>query len=389
MTSISGVRTTNNILSNRRVIDMSRQIALLDPNDSPFVSFLKLAKKDSRVVYNPKFEWLEDDLIAGQSQLAAAISSASTTSLSVDDGSIFRAGDVIHIPSVGENMLVSEVSSNTLTVVRGYGSTAAQASIDDDATVLNLGPAMSENSSLRGVVSTQESSVYNYTQIFRTPISLSGTEAASKLHGGKDRGYQRRKASLEHKRDIARAMYFGQRKEDTSAATPRRTMGGLLEFLGTSDTVTFNSSTLPITYRNFDANVAKQAFAHGGQEKLLIAGPNLASAINCWAENKLVSDVDSEATYGMRVKNLVTTYGDLKVIYDPLLDAGGYSGYGFVIDPENLRYVYLDGRDTKLNIGVQNNDVDGVVDEYLTECSLEVRLPKTHLLITGAYIPTA
>ena len=209
------------------------------------------------------------------------------------------------------------------------------------------------------------------------------------LHGGKDRAYQRRKASLEHKRDIARAMYFGQRKEDMSGGAPRRTMGGLMEFLGNSEHVAFNEATLPITYRNFDAQVAKAAFAHGSGEKLLIAGPYLASAINCWAENKLVSNVDSDTTYGIRVKNLVTTYGDLKVIYDPLLDAGGYSGYGFVIDPENVRYAHLDGRDTKLNIGVQNNDVDGIIDEYLTECSIEVRLPKTHVLISGAYVPAA
>ena len=164
-------------------------------------------------------------------------------------------------------------------------------------------------------------------------------------------------------------------------------MGGLLSFLAQSDAVNFDSSKLPLTYRNFDAHVAKAAFAHGSGEKLLIAGPYLASAINSWAENKLVSEVDSESTYGIRVKNLLTTYGDLKVIYDPLLDAGGYSGYGMILDTENIRYAYLDGRDTKLLVGVQNNDVDGIADEYLTECSLELRLPKTHLLIRGAYLP--
>ena len=387
MTNISGVRTTGNILGSRRVVDMGKQIALLDPNDGPLVTFLKVAKQDKRVVYNPKFEWLEDDLIAGATTIDSACG-ADATSVDVIDGSIIRVNDVLHVPSTGENMLVTNVSGNTLSVTRAYGTTAATA-INADAAVLNLGPAMAENSSLRNIVSTQEDAVYNYTQIFRTPISLSGTEEASMLHGGKDRAYQRRKASLEHKRDIARAMYFGQRKEDMSGGAPRRTMGGLMEFLGNSEHVAFNEATLPITYRNFDAQVAKAAFAHGSGEKLLIAGPYLASAINCWAENKLVSNVDSDTTYGIRVKNLVTTYGDLKVIYDPLLDAGGYSGYGFVIDPENVRYVHLDGRDTKLNIGVQNNDVDGIIDEYLTECSIEVRLPKTHVLISGAYVPAA
>ena len=387
MTNISGVRTTNNINQYRRVIDMAEDIALMDPNDSPFVTFLKLAKKDTRVVYNPKFEWLEDDLLEG----ATAINyesgyAASATSIKVDDGSIIRVGDVLHLPATGENVLVTAVSTNTLTVVRGYGSTAAAAITDNDP-VINLGPAMAENSGLRGVVSTAAANKYNYTQIFRTPFSLSGTEAASALYGGKDRSYQRRKCSLEHKRDIARAMYFGQRKEDVSGAAPRRAMGGVLEFLSDAETCAFDATNLPLTYRNFDNYVAKPAFAHGSGEKLLIAGPYLASAINCWAENKLVSAVDADTTYGIRVKDLITTYGDLKVIYDPLLDVGAYAGYGFILDAENVRYVCLDGRDTKLRMGVQAGDVDGVIDEYLTECSLEVRCPKTHFLVTGCYVP--
>ena len=385
MTNITGVRTTNNILQNRRVVDMAKQIALLDPNEGPLLSFLKLAKNNSRCVYNPKFEWLEDDLMETWGTASGEHTNAVTT-LSTNDGSIFRSGDIVKVPATGECMLVTAVSGNDLTVTRGYGSTVA-AAISADADLLIIGSAMEENSNGREVKSTVESNGYNYTQIFRTPIALSGTEAASKMHGGRDRAYQRRKASLEHKRDIARALYFGQRKEDVSGAAPRRTMGGLIEFLSGEDTqVAFDSTSKPLTYRSFDSEVAAAAFRHGSKEKLLIAGPALASAINSWSESRLVSDIAEDATYGIRVKNLITTYGDLKVIYDPLLE-GAYKGYGFVLDPENVRYAYLDGRDTKLYTDIQDNDVDGVIDEYLTECSLELRLPKTHMMITGCYIP--
>ena len=142
MTVISNSRNTGNIAQDRRVVDMGKQIALLDPNESPFVTFLKVAKKDARCVYNPRFEWLEDDLITAQSTVATAISSATATSLSVEDGSIFRSGDIIHLPAVGENMLVTAVSSNTLTVSRAYGTTEAAAAIAAESLVLNLGPAM-------------------------------------------------------------------------------------------------------------------------------------------------------------------------------------------------------------------------------------------------------
>ena len=385
MANIAGVRTTSNIQQARRVVDMAKNIALLDPNDSPFVTFLKLAKQDVRVAKAPKIEWLEDDLIGAATQVNAGggVSiTTSSTSIPVDDGSIFSVGDLISIPAKSLVYRITAISTNTLTAIQ-FGTTRASGTIADNSVVLKMGNAMEENSSAPAAKTTQEVACYNYTQIFRTPVSFSGTELATELYGGKDRAYQRRKKALEHKRDIARAMYFGVRKEDTTGTTPRRTMGGLLSFL--TESTAFDSSTQPLTYANFNKYVAQPVFSHGSKDKLLIAGPNLMNAINAWSEAKLVTEVDPAATYGIRVKNLITGYGDLKVIYDPLLADGYHAGYGMVIDTDNIRYAYLQGRDTKLNTNIQANDVDGVIDEYITECSLEVKLPKTHLLITGAY----
>lgn len=385
MANIAGVRTTSNIQQARRVVDMAKNIALLDPNDSPFVTFLKLAKQDVRVAKAPKIEWLEDDLIGAATQVnnGSGISiSTSSTSIAVDDGSIFSVGDLISIPAYNLIYRITAISTNTLTAIQ-FGTAVASGTIADNSVVLKMGNAMEENSSAPAAKTTQEVACYNYTQIFRTPVSFSNTELATELYGGKDRAYQRRKKALEHKRDIARAMYFGVRKEDTTGTTPRRTMGGLLSFM--TESTAFDSSTQPLTYANFNKFVAQPVFSHGSKDKLLIAGPNLMNAINAWSEAKLVTEVDPAATYGIRVKNLITGYGDLKVIYDPLLADGYHTGYGMVIDTDNVRYSYLQGRDTKLNTNIQAPDVDGVIDEYITECSLEVKLPKTHLLITGAY----
>ncbi|MEG1661225.1 MAG: DUF5309 family protein, partial [Clostridiales bacterium] len=261
MTIISGVRTTANINQKKLVVGLAEKIALLEPDKAPFVTCLKNIRRDTRVVYNPKFEWLEDELIGIRTLVNGAIASPSATTVTVDDGGIFRAYDIVKIPSTGECMLVSEIAANVLTVVRGYGSTAG-AAIVDDAEILIVGNAQAENAAVRGIKSTQEMVCYNYTQIFRTPIGLSNTEKASKMYGGRDQDYQRKKAGIEHVRDIANAMYFGQRKEDTTGSTPRRTMGGVLEFLTTaSRSVAFNSTANKLTFRNFDAKVAREAFS--------------------------------------------------------------------------------------------------------------------------------
>lgn len=391
MANISGARLTTNITQERRVIDMRDQIALLDPNEAPFVTILKRIKGDggTRKVYSPKFEWLEDDYLGNSSTITGTLD-ASGTSVTVGDGSIFRPYDIVNVPSTGENMLVKSVATNTLTVVRGYGSTEGTATTSSGDVILVIGNAQIENSLNRERRSTKEVAKYNYTQIFRTPFELSNTENASKLYGGKDVNYQRKKALVEHKRDIALSMYLGQKKEDSSDGV-RRTMGGLVEFISSgSNVLEFSSASggdnVPFTYKDFIVNVAEPAFRHGSDTKLLIAGTTTMAAITAWDIDKIMTKVGKDVSFGVSVKELITPFGTLDIIYDPLLSGAIYGGYGFIIDMENVNYAYLDGRDTKLFTNRQENGQDGIIDEYITECSLEVRLPDTHFLFTGAYV---
>lgn len=383
MANISGVRTTANITQDRRVVDMADQIALLDPNETPFITILKKVIKDRRKVYNPEFKWTEDDLTSVWGTVNGTVTD-SATSVTLDDASFITVGDILRT-AAGEQILVTAINGNALTVTRGYGTTAA-ASIADDSNIAVIGNAHPENGTAATAITTKEDIKSNYTQIFKTSVALSGTEMASKLYGGKDLAYQRRKKAIEHKRDICRALYFGEKKEDTSGITPRRTMAGAVSLIGVNNTVTFASSSgIALTEANFNQYVALPAFNHGSSEKLLIAGPELINAVDGWYKGKLaLSQVGVDKTFGVNVRKLITSYGILDVIYEPLFTKG-FAGFGLVIDPANIRYAYLEGRDTKLETNIQANDVDGEIDQYLTECSLELKLPSTHLVIKGAY----
>ena len=382
MTDIKGVRNVYNIggkeTGGRIAVDMRTEIAQLEPDEAPFITFRRASKKNTRVAHNPKFEWMEDELTATSDALGADATAAATT-VTVAHGSVFRPGDVILVGS--EAMLVTGVSTNTLTVSRGWGGTTAAAA-SSAAVVYIIGNAFAENAVSGDALTTQVTEKYNYTQIFRTPVQLSNTADKTKMYGGNDRGYQRGKALLEHKRSIARAFYAGVRGIDSGHTL--RTTGGLFSFL--TQTQAFSSAGVTLTYPNFDTYVAQKVFRYGSKQKLLLAGPKLATAINKWAVDKVVTSVDTNATFGMRVQKLATSYGDLMVTYDPLLGDLGHADYGVIIDPNYINYVYLDGRDTKLYTNIQEPDRDGIKDEYLTECGLEVRLPKTHFLITGAYV---
>lgn len=379
MTVVTGTRDTRNITQNKIVVDMSDTIALLQPNAEPFMSFMKIAKRNTEAARNPKFEWLEDDLLPRWDAInnGAGYDNAAT-SMVVDNGSYFTVNDIVKVPRTGEVMRVTAVSANTLTVVRGYGVTAAAAINDDDPLVI-IGNANQEGAGTRVLKSTLEVPKYNLTQIFKTPFGVTNTENATKMYGGKDLSYQQMKAGVQHKIDMARAFMYGERKEDVSGAKPMRTTGGLLSFLSKNN----YDAGGQLTQTEFDNNISEVVFKYGSKEKILLASARLLSVINSWALGKLeVNNLAKE--YGLEIFKYITPFGVYNIMnYQHILEGAVYGGYGVVIDPEAVKYRPLQGRDTKLETNIQANDEDQRKDQYITEAGLEVRNPEKHAVLTG------
>lgn len=377
MTQVTGLRDTQNILQAKLKVDMSEKIALLNPSAAPFITFMKRAKGNTMAANNPKFSWLEDDLAARWDTVNQANETAVSTSVIVTNGDYFTANDIVKVPRTGEVMLVSSVATNTLTVVRGYGTTASALLNNGDDLVI-IGNANEEGSGSRTIKTTQEIEVFNYTQIFKTPFGVTNTMNASATYGGNDLAYQQKKKGIEHMVDMSRAFYFGEKKLDTSGSKPKRATGGLLSFLNANN----YDAAGQLTQTEFDNNISEVVFKHGAKEKLLLASPRMASVINGWSLGKLETR-QGENTYGLAVTRYVTPHGVYNIVIEPLFEGSVYGGYGVVLDPENVKYRPLKGRDTKLETNIQSNDADAREDQYLTEAGLEVRLPKTHAVITG------
>lgn len=380
---IQGSRDTLNILQARRVVDMANEIALLEPNASPFMSFLKISKKNVRTVTNPRFDWLEDDILPRVDAINEADGyAANITSIKVDNGIYFRPGDQVKIPRTGEVILVTaaDAATNTLTVVRGYGITTAQAIVNKDV-LLIIGDVSEEGALSRHVRTTKEVNKFNYTQIFKWPFEVTNTEQASKLYGGKDLNYQQMKAGVEHKVQQARAFMFGERKEDSGPnGKPRRATGGLLSFLTENN----YDAGGQLTKSEFDNNISEVVFKHGSKDKILLCSARFLSVVNGWGETYLRINKEVMTKFGLKIFEYVTPFGTYHLMNEQrILDGAVYGAYGIVLDPENVRFCPLQGRDTKLETNIQPNDQDGRKDQYITEAGLEVQLAKTHGVITG------
>jgi hypothetical protein len=374
LTLISGTRDTSNINSSRLVIDMSNEIAQLQPNATPFTVLLKkLAKKKTIAA---KFEWLEDELLP-RWDLSTTGCAASEVHVPVDNHAYFTIGDIVKVPSTGECMLVSAIEdeADTITVTRGFGETAT-AIIAAGSDLVILGNANEEGATAPTAKTTKEEAKYNYTQIFRTPFGATETEKNSELYGGNDIAYQRKKKGIEHMLDIERALLFGELKQLTTGTHPRRTTRGLLKFISTNATTGVGALTLA----DFE-DWLKTGFAYGSDTKVLFASGTLLSAISQLAGLRLQT-VPSDTTYGISVKEYISPFGKVNIVFHRLLEEY-YDGTGVLVDLANVKYRFLEGRDTKLKTNIQANDEDSEKDEYLTECGLEVGLEKTHALISG------
>lgn len=371
------MRDTYNINQARRVVDMSKNIALLEPDAAPLTVLMKNIASEQCI--SPKFEWLESELGARWDAVnnAAGYTNAATD-IVVDNDQYFMIGDILKVPRTGECLVITNITAgtHTLTVTREYGETAAAALVDNDPLIM-VGSASAEGTGKRTHKNTTETNLYNYTQIFKTTVSLSGTADASKLYGGKDRNWQRKVKGIEHLVDMERAFLFGERKEDATGTTPKRTTRGLLKFLSQNNMDAGGA----LTEWEFET-FCQSVFRYGSKKKLLLASPILVSVINTFGRNRLQM-LPNDKTYGISLTRFLSAHGELLIAKHNLLEGAIYGGYGIAIDPENIKYRYLEGRDTKLRTDIQQNDADAFEDEYLTEAGIQVMQPKTHGVLTN------
>ena len=125
--------------SGSKKLDVRDFIFQLEPSEAPFTTLLSKVRKES--TRDVAFSWFEDLSIGKWTQINyGAGYSDSATSLVVDDADIFQVGDLVKSVTSGEIMKVATVTvgTNTITVTRAFGSTAA-AAIADDAYLFRLG----------------------------------------------------------------------------------------------------------------------------------------------------------------------------------------------------------------------------------------------------------
>lgn len=389
MAQLVAARTTDQAITETRLVrQVAEEIADLEPNTNPLLTFMmKLNRR--KVVNSPRIEWFEQDYIARWTTANSTVSAnSSSTTVTVTDGTLFVAGDLFTVPqSVStstppEIIRVTAVSGNVLTVVRGVGSSTLVSWVPG-AAIRILGTAFEEKSTKPTIKVAAPVAKIGYTEIFRTSTGdISGTAEASEHYGNSGRSErlrERKKKMVEHKEKMNASFLWGVKSEALTGgpnSRPIRTSMGL------NSVVTTNVYDMGgvMTQKSLET-FARMAFRYNqGRPLLLLCSALIKSGINEWA--KSFGTISQGATeFGVNVQVVTTGHGKWMLTNDWMLEDGvsggnGFSGWAFSIDVESLMYRFLKGRDTFLEEGVQTPGDDGFEDVLTTEAGLQIEVEK-------------
>ena len=436
--------------ANERFKNVRRSVFYFYPNGAaPLVGILSLLKEEN--TNDPRFLWYEKRLSDQRTSTVANTTGPfitntgtnadaanpfvpaanSTLRIVVADSTLFRVGHQIKVRQAvlsgggatdifGVVTATSQASgvsgtANTIDVrlMEAYGS------FSNIATSVGLEVWVVGSSFAQGLGDIS-SSIYNlpvdlenFTQIYRSPFSFTGTALKTALKFDETGPYKdkAKETSVMHMLEIEKSFLFGRKVLYSGGATPQYSTGGILYWLqqweagttygntaATLDTddnkrIIANASGV-INEKTYDTYLERlfRVTNNKSNEKLVLCGSGFLSVINQMYRSKtcLNSDLPLDSTYGMNVVKHQTPFGTIYYKTHPLFSQNPTLRFNALfLDVQNLVYRAMQGRDTELLKNRQNNDEDLRKDEWLTEAGLELRFPESHMYLQNvtSYVP--
>jgi len=406
-----GMRGTGSWSTDERPKNYRETILFLYPNGRAPLTAL-LSKMRSESTDDPDFNWWTQAL----ADQRATVTGVYTDVLSTAYVSGASAGDTLYIKMseddakqfrVGHQILLRDASDYTVDVnakvtastKNGASSYLTVTLLEDDDnsslgdlsdcdTCLVIGNINAEGATMPSAISYDPTKWNNYTQIFRTPLSITRTAAKTRLRTKDARKNAKREALEIHSMEMEKAFLWGIRTEGVgSNGMPERTTGGLLSAVKTSGTVSDHSvdadvdsgGTWLTSGENWLNEQLEIMFRYGNSEKLAFVGSGTLLAIQQLVRNGANYTFNREKIYGYAVVQWETPFGIINMMTHPLMSYEVTNRNSMVVfEPQNLNYRYIDdttffGEAEKQNTGAGRTD--GYNEEFLTEAGLEYHHP--------------
>lgn len=423
-----GMRGTGDWVADQRPMNWREQIMYLYPNGSAPLTAI-LAMMGSESVDDPQFHWWTQE----QTAVGGAVSGVFTLpDMSVAYAGGGAIGDVLYIRITttlanrireGHQILLRDASDYAVDVVGKVTGVARGTLIsvlsvklleaDDNSTTHDLqncdtfkiiGNINPEGGEMPDAIALNPTKVYNLTQIFRTPLSMTRTALKTKLRTPEQRQKAKAEALEMHSWEMELAFLWGIRTENIGDnGKPERTTMGVINFIrqyaaANCDDYSLNPAYAGIAWNaagggdTWLKNMLEQIFRYGASEKLVLCGSGFLLGLDALATAGAQINVQpGQKVYGMEITKWLTPFGTINMKTHPLFSYDATTrNMGIVLEPKELTYRYIDdttfyGESSQKTHteGYGQRRVDGINEEFLTEAGLEFGLAQKCGLLNG------
>ena len=422
-----GMRGDGSWVSHQRPKNWREGILLLFPNGTAPLTAI-MSKLKSKSVDDPEFHWWTKTLPLQRATITGVYTDAGLSTAYTSGG---VAGDSVYVKMsaadlsqfrIGHQVLLRMSTDYTVDVntkVVNKSSNGASSYIqcklleaDDNSTTHDLsdadvalivGNVNPEGGNMPQALSYDPVLLSNYTQIFRTPLSITRTARKTRLRTGDAYKEAKRECLELHSIEIEKAFILGVKSLSIGDnGQPERTTDGALTIIKNGAPANCDDYTLNTSYQGSDWTTGgadwlnamlEQMFRYGRKEKLMLCGSGALMGINALAMSGSHYTLTAQTpAYGINVVTWITPVGQLHMLTHPLFSQEPTLRYsGLILEPENLSFNYID--DTNFYsegtapgsapMGSNHTRRDATDEEYLTEAGLELAHPTTMGFLNG------
>jgi hypothetical protein len=317
-------------------VTIAEGIHMISPTDTPLQLLLPKVQ-----VGSVKAEWIEDELTGQTTTLAATIASTTATQATVASGDgadkfpedVDTYNVVIRIDQ--EYMLVTNESSDVLTVTRGYGNTT-KSTHASGAAVHVISQLEDEGADGKKAFARARTRPSNYLQTFSRTVEVSGVQEAVRTLGGitSEIDYQIMQAMRQLALELEKTLLMGVKAQAGAAdGGGFRTMGGLWAMITTNKTQ--DSGSIDTAAVEADIRTIWDA---GGVPRAIVTTGKLAQDLSSLYADRVRTGIETTIG-GVNVTSIINPLGEgpIAIIPHRMIADGEY----FMLDTARIGLGFL------------------------------------------------
>lgn len=385
--AIRGIFASHSGIVGDRQSDLAARVLMTMPGGMAPMLALSSGMPSERAA-DTAFSWIEDSHISGNSTVNGAVADTAATTIVVDDANIWTPNTILLEQETGEHMLITSITGNTITVIRGLSGTTPTAIADEDH-LQSIGTAFEEAGGKPTPVTQRGESRTNYTQIFKNGWAISGTAQSIDFLTGSQLAMNREQCFAYHAEDLERAFIWGKKDVRVINNKQFRLTDGIL-----SQIESYGGLVEPANYegggagemalvglQNFMRRIFDVRVKGLPNERIAFTGSYVLEQI----QKMVLLDTSyqiyaNESEYGIQVLTLNFFNGSLKLVTHPLMVENEiWSKELYVLHPGLIRKrKKRDSWSEEFSPQKQNNNGTDATEGYIAiETGFEVKCAST------------